>query len=150
VTNELPELPPVTPGPLYQAVMIDGDCADEFVEYVQAYARAAVEQAGERKPDGYAYRYPDAWGSGRTVIEFSGGKKRNGSKPIEAIPYYFATPPAASAGVTEAMVEAACKAAARDADNCAWPDDYGPDEVKDGTRTMRAALTAALSAARGE
>jgi len=53
---KLPPLPAVTPGPLYQAIIIDGDCTEEFVEYVQAYARAAVELAGGGR-DGERYRW---------------------------------------------------------------------------------------------
>jgi hypothetical protein len=73
----------------------DKNAATMLRHYAKAPPAAAVGQA-ERKPDGYAYRYPDAWGSGRTVIEFSGGQERNGNKPLEAIPYYFGTPPAAA------------------------------------------------------
>jgi hypothetical protein len=47
-----------------------------------------------RKPDGYAYRYETYDGQ---VIRFNGGIEVNGGKPIEAIPYYFGTPPAAQA-----------------------------------------------------
>ena len=44
-----------------------------------------------RQPDGYAYRYPDC-------IRFeTGGRSINGSKPIEAIPYYLGAPAAESA-----------------------------------------------------
>ena len=42
-------------------------------------------------PDGYAYRYPGILGG----IEFSGGREINGSRPIEAIPYWLGVPPAA-------------------------------------------------------
>jgi len=43
---------------------------------------AARESAVPAAPDGYAYRYPDG-------IRFTDGRTINGSKPIEAIPYYF-------------------------------------------------------------
>ena len=56
---------------------------------------AQVPETMPKQPDGYAYRYPDAWGSGRSVIKFNDGRELNGSKPIEAIPYYFGTPPSA-------------------------------------------------------
>jgi hypothetical protein len=46
-----------------------------------------------RQPDGYAYRYQDGVYNG-TVIRFNGGAEVNGGKFIEAIPYYFGTPPA--------------------------------------------------------
>jgi hypothetical protein len=74
----------------------DSETEDYCVPLYTHPPAAAVGQA-ERKPDGYAYRYSDAWGSGRTVIEFNGGQERNGNKPLEAIPYYFGTPPAAAA-----------------------------------------------------
>lgn len=45
-----------------------------------------------RQPDGYAYRYPSQLLSGGTEIRFNGGQEVNGSKPIEAVPYYLGTP----------------------------------------------------------
>ena len=59
-------------------------------------AAAAPQPTGEvvpRQPDGYAYRYPSQSLSGGTEIRFSHGQEINGSKPIEAVPYYFGTPP---------------------------------------------------------
>lgn len=46
----------------------------------------AQPQAAQPAPSGYAYRYSDG-------IRFNGGQEVNGSKPTEAIPYWFATPP---------------------------------------------------------
>ncbi len=43
-----------------------------------------------RAPSGYAYRYPDM---GRTVIRFNNGEEVNGSRPIEAVPYWFDAAP---------------------------------------------------------
>jgi len=42
-------------------------------------------------PHGYAYRYPGPLGG----IEFTNGQAINGSRPIEAIPYWLGVPPAA-------------------------------------------------------
>ncbi|WP_175796357.1 DUF551 domain-containing protein [Burkholderia anthina] len=51
------------------------------------YARAARMQAGESQaPSGYAHRYPHMGG---TVIRFNNGGEVNGSRPTEAIPYWF-------------------------------------------------------------
>jgi hypothetical protein len=110
--------------------------------------------AGERKPDGYAYRYSDAWGSGRTVIEFSGGQERNGNKPIEAIPYYFAAPPTASAGVTEAANALCAKLREIHADSrylSVWTLHQNHHGQYTGPKYVDelAVLEAALSAARG-
>ncbi|MDN7913724.1 Lar family restriction alleviation protein [Burkholderia cepacia] len=52
---------------------------------IQADAPAEV-----REPSGYAYRYP--YMGDRTVIRFNSGCEVNGSKPIEAIPYWFGSP----------------------------------------------------------
>lgn len=49
----------------------------------------SVEQ---RKPDGYAFRYPDGF------IRFSGGTRYNGDEPTETIPYYFGSPAPEPAG----------------------------------------------------
>lgn len=54
----------------------------------------AAQEAEIRKPDGYAYRYRDAWGSDQTVVQFNDGRELNGSKPIEAVAYYLGDPPA--------------------------------------------------------
>jgi hypothetical protein len=55
-------------------------------------------------PDGYAYRYPGVLGG----IEFSGGREINGSRPIEAIPYWLGRPPAPEAAppVMQRLMEA--------------------------------------------
>ena len=37
------------------------------------------------QPDGYAYRYPDGY------IRHSGGRETNGSQPVEALPWYYAS-----------------------------------------------------------
>jgi hypothetical protein len=46
-------------------------------------------QEAVRKPDGYHYRYPTLYGTG-TYIRHNNGEEVNGSKPIEAVPYYYA------------------------------------------------------------
>ena len=52
-----------------------------------------------RKPDGYAYAYPNSMGGPGRAIHFEGGGRRiNGSEPIEAIPYFLGTPPATAPG----------------------------------------------------
>lgn len=69
----------------------------------------AASQEGERKPDGFAYRYPDPMGGG-TVIRFTCGQEVNGVRPVEAIPYFYGTPahPAADkVRVTDAEDKAA-------------------------------------------
>jgi hypothetical protein len=43
-------------------------------------------------PSGYAYRYRSLFGG--TCIRFNGGAEVNGSRPIEAVPYWFAPPSA--------------------------------------------------------
>lgn len=80
----------------------DGPVRDwRVVRSIEAYlasGRAAPQQpegreAVARKPDGYAYRYPSTTGEG-TVIRFTCGQDINGSRAIEAIPYFYGTPPA--------------------------------------------------------
>lgn len=44
-------------------------------------------------PSGFAYRYRDALAGG-TVIRFNSGHEVNGSRPIEAVPYWLGAPPA--------------------------------------------------------
>lgn len=51
------------------------------------------------EPDGYAYRYPH-W-DGSTFIDFNDGREVNGSRPIEAIPYWLGSPPASQASEPE-------------------------------------------------
>lgn len=51
------------------------------------------QPAQPAKPDGYAYRYADGF------LRFNQGAPVNGGKPIEAIPFYFAPPPAQPASV---------------------------------------------------
>lgn len=62
-------------------------------------APVAAQASEPANPSGYAYRYPDAFGGG-TVIRFNGGEEVNGSRPIEAIPYWFNAPkPSAEAAI---------------------------------------------------
>ncbi|WP_324658311.1 hypothetical protein [Burkholderia thailandensis] len=56
--------------------------------------RSPAMAAEAAPPSGYAYRYPSLGG---TVIRFNSGKEVNGSRPIEAIPYWFAAPQPAQA-----------------------------------------------------
>ncbi len=56
-------------------------------------SQPAPGSAEPRKPDGYAYRYPSPLNDG-TVVRFNSGVEVNGSKPIEAVPYWFGAPPA--------------------------------------------------------
>jgi hypothetical protein len=60
-------------------------------------------------PSGHAYRYPDYRGG--TTIRFNSGCEVNGSKPIEAVPYWFAPPHHApeAVGVTDEVVENAAR-----------------------------------------
>ena len=91
-------------------------------------ARAALktEPEGSTNPSGYAYRYRDY--SGGTYIKFNGGEEVNGSRPIEAVPYWFAPPsvptapptPETKASATsphsvegDALLEAFCQSAIR-------------------------------------
>ncbi len=80
-------------------------------------------------PSGYAYRYPDGY------IRFTNGEEINGSRPAEAVPYYFGSAPtttpasAPSDGAADArdaaLEEAAalCDEALRKA-NEEWADSY--------------------------
>ncbi|WP_366918826.1 hypothetical protein [Burkholderia vietnamiensis] len=72
--------------------------ADAIREYFRARppcAASANETGAEvTRPSGYAYRYRSLGGS---VIRFNGGGEVNGSRPIEAIPYWFAAPQPAQA-----------------------------------------------------
>ena len=58
-------------------------------------ARAALAQQpsgqSQRQPDGYAYRYRSTFGDG-TVIRFNRGEEVNGSRPIDAVPFWYAPP----------------------------------------------------------
>lgn len=59
---------------------------------LESRARAMAEDAAP--PSGYAYRYSHHGGA---VIRFNNGGEVNGSRPIEAVPYWFAAPPPAQA-----------------------------------------------------
>lgn len=74
----------------------------------------AAAQEAVRKPDGYHYRYPTLYGTG-TCIRQNNGEEVNGSKPIEAVPYWYApftaAPAMYQAGGTECQAPAAmCQA----------------------------------------
>ena len=99
--------------------MIRLDCPGESVRVVEAskLAPAANAAAGsnhapaasgaavtkvvsaEQPPSGYAYEYPHYPPPVATVIRFTGGETINGSKPLRAIPYWFA-PQAAKGWLT--------------------------------------------------
>lgn len=70
-----------------------------------ALAQPAASGEAPRKPDGYAYRFPSPFGG--TVLHFD-SRERNGHKPIETLPYWFAHPPVAPepvAALTDARIE---------------------------------------------
>ena len=50
--------------------------------------------SAEQPPSGYVYEYPHYPPPVATVIRFTGGETINGSKPLRAIPYWFAPQPA--------------------------------------------------------
>lgn len=52
---------------------------------------APVAAQAQRKPDGYAYRYPS--GAHDTVLRFNSGEEVNGARPIETLPFWFAPLP---------------------------------------------------------
>ena len=52
---------------------------------------------GPRKPDGYAYRRRSPFNPGETFIDFDGPRDKNGSAPVEAIPYWLGSPPETTA-----------------------------------------------------
>ncbi len=54
-------------------------------------ATPTLREPAEASPNGYAYRYPDGY------IRHTGGKEVNGSKPVQAIPYFYGRPPTAPA-----------------------------------------------------
>jgi hypothetical protein len=62
---------------------------EELLDAAQ-YVEAAKRQAAAAPPHGYAYRYPGPYGG----IRFNGGEEVNGSRPIEAVPYWLGSPPA--------------------------------------------------------
>lgn len=51
-----------------------------------------LEEMKKAEPSGYAYRYRHY--DGGTVIRFNDGREVNGSRPIEALPYWFTPHPA--------------------------------------------------------
>lgn len=58
--------------------------------------KPAAAQEAVRQPDGYHYRYPDLYGAD-TYIRKNNGEEVNGSKPVEAVPYWYAPVTAAPA-----------------------------------------------------
>lgn len=90
------------------------DGEDAYIDVILvSFARAielrhGISESKERKimninselpplPSGYAYEYPGPYGG----IQFTHGEERNGSKPIRAVPYYFAAPPSPLAPVEQ-------------------------------------------------
>ncbi len=73
----------------YQAGHADAVKADER-------GKPTAAQEAVRPPDGYHYRYPTLYGTG-TYIRRNNGEEVNGSKPVEAVPYWYA--PVAAAPV---------------------------------------------------
>lgn len=75
-------------------VVIDGEKPGHLRDCDPCSEALAKQRQGSRKPDGYAHTYPNPMGGpGRTIQFESNGRMINGSKPIEAIPYYLGTPP---------------------------------------------------------
>lgn len=78
-----------------QAVMVSRDLLARVMNTLRSSAPVTPAPVRERSPDGYAYRYPDPFGRCEVIV-FDGGGERNGSKPIEAVPYWLGTEPPAS------------------------------------------------------
>jgi hypothetical protein len=79
---------------------------DEIIAFAQQQAVARYGTAHSAPvpvspPSGHAYRYPDYRGG--TTIRFNNGCEVNGSKPIEAVPYWFAPHPPAPVPVGERL-----------------------------------------------
>jgi hypothetical protein len=81
----------------------------DFAERVQRAAWLAASiptaQAAPSEPvapSGYAYRYHDS-------IRFNNGGEVNGSRPIEAVPYWFAAPPPPAAPAVAPLSELAAR-----------------------------------------
>ncbi|MEN5207989.1 hypothetical protein ABE493_07685 [Stenotrophomonas terrae] len=68
---------------------------------VAGSGKPAAAQEAVCQPDGYHYRYPTLYGTG-TYIRKNNGEEVNGSKPVEAVPYWYA--PVAAAPVDGGQV----------------------------------------------
>lgn len=76
-----------------------GRAIDHAVSRLRSQPPAEAQGGGERKPDGFHYRYRDPYGGEGTIIRTNNGLEVNGSRPIEAVPYYYTAPPSAPVGV---------------------------------------------------
>ncbi|WP_186166495.1 hypothetical protein [Burkholderia gladioli] len=60
---------------------------DQALDAIENARPVVPADAGEAvAPSGYAYRYPSGDG---TVIRFNNGEEVNGSRPLEAVPYWL-------------------------------------------------------------
>ena len=80
----------------YLAKYLRTEYQAQFDESAPAASGAAGTEvvSAEQPPSGYVYEYPHYPPPVATVIRFTGGETINGSKPLRAIPYWFAPQPA--------------------------------------------------------
>ncbi len=69
----------------------------DAMRWVKGGLQPAAAQEAVRQPDGYHYRYPNLYGTD-TCIRKNNGEEVNGSKPVEAVPYWYA-PVTAAPGI---------------------------------------------------
>ncbi|WP_313250095.1 hypothetical protein [Stenotrophomonas acidaminiphila] len=76
----------------------DRNAAEQWMQQAldECLPKPAAAQEAVRQPDGYHYRYPDLYGTD-TCIRKNNGEEVNGSKPVEAVPYWYAPVTAAPA-----------------------------------------------------
>jgi len=68
--------------------------AEPYLSRIDAALALPVQPAEPVAPHGYAYRYHDIGGG--TVIRFNHGGEVNGSRSIEAVPFWLGAPPSPS------------------------------------------------------
>ncbi len=80
----------------------DRNAAEQWMQQAldECLPKPAAAQEAVRQPDGYHYRYPDLYGTD-TCIRKNNGEEVNGSKPVEAVPYWYAPVTAAPADAEE-------------------------------------------------